>query len=169
MTKAPSMPIDEHTLLEIRGSIYRYAKRRVGSDADDIAQETLAAVIRRAKQGPFNTRPIEYAYKTASNKIADVFRRKHPSFDPALHAITTVTGVATREARVDAIARAQEAVSAEEWDAFELHYSEGLSNKQVAAIFEVSEATIKRRIKRARDRMGAELADHVAREMYAPD
>jgi RNA polymerase sigma-70 factor (ECF subfamily) len=157
VTKARGGDVDAYEVLvrRHRDRIYRVALRMLGNphDAEDVAQDVViqlwTALTGFAGASSFTT----WLYRIVVNRCLNLLRRRRharPVLDtdppPAAGAEDTVVARQRARATMEAIA----ALPADQRAVIVLHHLEGLSYREVAAIVDVSEATVRGRLQRAR-------------------
>ena len=155
----------EKVLAEQYPSLIRYVRSKIPEqDAHDLVQDTLAVLA--AKRDQIQDYKA-FAFKVASNKIKQYYERRARrggivgvilSHDEVPVA-TLSTRLSIRVARENDLAVAMQKLSRRQYQAFELRYVEGFEIEVVADMLEVSPATIKRDIERARAVLASTLGD----------
>lgn len=136
-----------------RGRVYRTALRILGNraDAEDVAQEVFIQVWVGGFAG--NASFSTWLYRIAVNRSLSFERRRRRTEPVEDHEPVTRSGpedvVITRH-RADATARAIAALPPNLRVVFVLHQSERLSYREVGTILNLSDATVRGRLARAR-------------------
>ena len=136
---------------EYAGRLYAVAYRllRNRADAEDAVQRALMkAFAARASYSP-RWAVSTWLYRILSNVCIDELRRRRPSTDVEMDAISTPSSAGAISARVD-IARALDAVPREARVLLALHYVDGLSHRELAAIRGISVNTVKSQLARGK-------------------
>ena len=145
-------------------SISRFFRSKIGDDgADLISQTFLACVEARDRIEGDNVKA--YLFAVARRRLADHFRQRARA--PTLDFAAVVAG-RSRHRPGDARrpTPAQRAVARrrshgfplDDQIALELAYFEGLSTREIAAVLEIPENTVRSRLSRARDKLREVLA-----------
>jgi RNA polymerase sigma-70 factor, ECF subfamily len=161
-------PLSEQDLVEIYrrtvGPLYVYVSRRVGGDAslaEDLVQDTWMRAIRDWPANGVPAEPLAWLIRVARNTLISHFRRVRPQLvEPALlDQIEREPAVATDDpdaARAINWGLAQlRRAHAELLEAF---YFAGKSVRDIAHERSVSERAIEGRLRRAREKLKAQLA-----------
>ncbi len=190
---APPPPIDPRLepsgLVELYGKrIYQVGYRLTGNaaDAEDVVQETLVKVMRRADSFRGEGDPMGWIYRIALNEAREILRRKrrrpavsleslpidfdqgnHPQGAHAVPA-SPDSGVVAEE--VNAAIRASIAELPDGYrEAVVLHDLEGMSYQEAAALMELGLGAFKTRLHRARLQLRQKLDAHWQSEATNPD
>ncbi len=145
-------------------SVSRFVRSKIGDDgADLIAQTFLACVEGRDRIAGDNVKA--YLFAVARRRLADHFRRRArtPQLDLARSSLIDLgSGPVTQLGRArqhkllsDGLAR----IPLDDQIALELAYFEGLSTRELAAVLEIPENTVRSRLSRARDKLRAVIAE----------
>ena len=153
-------------------SISRFFRAKVGDDgADLISQTFLACVERKDEIAGDNIKA--YLFGVARRRLADHLRKRArgPVHDFAVSSLVDFgTGPATAAARRqrsellrDGLAR----IPLDDQIALELSYFEQMSTREIAAVLEIEENTVRSRLARAREKLRAALAELASPEEAA--
>jgi RNA polymerase sigma-70 factor (ECF subfamily) len=144
-------------------SVSRFFRAKVGDDGADLISQTFLACV-EAKDRIAGDDLRAYLFAVARRRLADHFRRRAraPLVDFSVTTLVDLgTGLQTelgrrqqRELLRDALAR----IPLDDQIALELAYFEGLSTREIAAVLEVPENTVRSRLSRARDKLRAALS-----------
>lgn len=151
----------ERAWREDRATVLACVARRVGDLqlAEDAVQEAFAAATRRWPVDGTPDRPGAWLMTTAWRKSLDVLRRERPVQLSAIEAASRVpqppAGAAADDVLVLVLTCCHPALSVEARVALTLRHVAGLSSRQIAAAFLVSEATMDKRLVRARAKIKA--------------
>ena len=144
-------------------SIARFFRAKVGDDgADLISQTFLACVEARDRIEGDNVKA--YLFAVARRRLADHFRTRarSPLVDLALSSLADLApGPATELTRRQRGALLRDGLTRIPLDdqiALELSYFEEMSTREIAAVLEIDENTVRSRLSRARDRLRVALA-----------
>ena len=150
-------------------SISRFFRAKVGDDGADLISQTFLACV-ESKDAIEGDNIKAYLFGVARRRLADQLRKRMraPAIDFAISSLVDLgTGPATALARRqrsellrDGLAR----IPLDDQIALELAYFEAMSTREIAAVLEVAENTVRSRLSRARDKLRAALA-----ELAAPD
>jgi len=145
-------------------SISRFFRAKVGDDgADLISQTFLACVEGRDRIAGDNVKA--YLFAVARRRLADHFRKRAraPVVDLARSSLVDLgTGPATelgRRQRGELLRDALARIPLDDQIALELAYFEGMSTRDLAAVLEIPENTVRSRLSRARDKLRAKLCE----------
>lgn len=144
-------------------SIARFFRSKIGDDgADLISQTFLACVEGRDRIEGDNVKA--YLFAVARRRLAEHFRSRarSPSLDFSMSSVVDLgTGPSTYVARRqrsellrDGLAR----IPLDDQIALELAYFEGLPTREIAAVLDIEENTVRSRLSRAREKLRAVLA-----------
>lgn len=143
-------------------AISRFFRAKVGDDgADLISQTFLACVEGKDRIAGDNVRA--YLFAVARRRLADHFRTRarSPSMDLANSSLADLApGAATeldRHQRAELLKVALTRIPLDDQIAIELSYFEGLSTRELAAVLDIPENTVRSRLSRARDKLRAAL------------
>lgn len=145
-------------------SLSHFFRSKVGDDGADLISQTFLACVegRDRIQGP-SAKP--YLFAIARKKIADHYRhaRRSPVLDLSTCSLVDLcTGPQTELGRRQEGAllhRALERIPLDDQIALELFYFEELSTRDVAAVLEIGENTVRSRLARAREKLRGALAE----------
>jgi RNA polymerase sigma-70 factor (ECF subfamily) len=136
----------------------------MGDDGADLISQTFLACV-EAKDRIEGDNIKAYLFAVARRRLADHFRRRAraPAVDFAMSSLADLgTGLLTevdrrqqKELLRDALAR----IPLDDQIALELTYFEGMSTREVAAVLEIPENTVRSRLSRARDKLRAAMAE----------
>ena len=139
--------------------VHRFFDVKVPSVADDLTQQTFLACLELAdrleRPGSFRA----YLFGIARNHLLRYLRRAGRDdarllpYQTAAGDRTTPSGVVARSEQHWTILRAMEKLPTDLRIALELHYWEGMSTPDIAAVLRVPSSTITTRLSRARARL----------------
>lgn len=142
-------------------AISRFFRAKVGEEGADLISQTFLACV-EGKDTIENVRA--YLFAVARRRLADHFRTRlrGPTFDPAMSSLADLApGPATeldRHQRAELLKVALTRIPLDDQIALELSYFEGLSTRELAAVLDIPENTVRSRLSRARDKLRAALA-----------
>jgi RNA polymerase sigma-70 factor (ECF subfamily) len=140
-------------------AVFRTALRVTGSaaDAEDVLQTVFLRVLSQREEGDPATKPAAYFRRAAVNAAVDLLRRR------AVHAETVYDDGAPHAAvepgllLKERLRRAIATLDTEDATLFLLRYVEGLSNQELADLFQLEKNNVAVRLHRIRLRLQAEL------------
>jgi RNA polymerase sigma-70 factor, ECF subfamily len=140
-------------------SVFRAALRVTGNraDAEDVLQTVFLRVLSGSEEGGAAQRPAAYFRRAAVNAAVDVLRRR------TVHAETAYDDEAPRAAMEpplllkERLRRAIATLDGEDATLFLLRHVEGLSNEELAGLFQLEKNNIAVRLHRIRLRLQTEL------------
>jgi len=131
-------------------------------DCYELVQETLLVFVKKSREKELDN-PRAYLWGIARMKTLQYITSKRAAnahFDSTIHSVLgSQTTLSARFNRRDKLITALRDLPTECQMAFELHYGEGLTIDEVSAAMELSPATVKRRIKAARELLQTSLAN----------
>jgi RNA polymerase sigma-70 factor (ECF subfamily) len=143
---------------EYGARLYAVAFRLLGNraDAEDAVQRALLkSFVARGSYSP-QWAVSTWLYRILSNVCIDELRRRRPSTDVSDAGVSTPSAAAAIGARID-VGRALEAVPREARVLLALHYVDGLSHRELAAIRGISVNTVKSQLARGKAILRATL------------
>ena len=154
----------ERTIADLAPRVLRYANARLGDPAlaEDVAQESLAALVRACRNGggPDSAEAFVFAIARRRAGRATWRRRMWAPLDLAFGARTDAPSPETRVILRDEAARVRSAIAAlpsRDREAILLVAIGGLSMADAAATLGLSISAVKMRVSRARARLAARL------------
>jgi RNA polymerase sigma-70 factor (ECF subfamily) len=140
-------------------AVFRAALRVTGrpADAEDVLQTVFLRVLSGSEPADAAARPAAYFRRAAVNAAVDLLRRR------AVHAETTYDDHAPHAAVEPALLlkeqlrRAIAALDPDDASLFVLRYIEGLSNQELADVFQIEKNNVAVRLHRIRLRLQAEM------------
>jgi RNA polymerase sigma-70 factor (ECF subfamily) len=140
-------------------AVFRAALRVTGNptDAEDVLQTVFLRVLARGADVGTVALPAAYFRRAAVNAAVDVLRRRElhaesPLDDQAPHATVQPSLLLKERLR-----RAVAVLDSEDASLFLLRYVEGLSNEELAGMFEMEKNNVAVRLHRIRRRLQAEM------------
>jgi RNA polymerase sigma factor (sigma-70 family) len=145
-------------------SIARFFRTKIGDDGADLISQTFLACI-EGKDRIEGDNLKAYLFAIARRRLADHFRRqaRGPTIDFALSSLADLgTGPATaldRQHRHELLRDGLARIPLDDQIALELAYFENLSSRELAAILEIPENTVRSRLSRARAKLREVLSE----------
>jgi RNA polymerase sigma-70 factor (ECF subfamily) len=141
-------------------AVFRAALRVTGNpaDAEDVLQTVFLRVLSQGEGNEASARPVAYFRRAAVNAAVDLLRRRtvhaETAFDDkAPHAASEPPALLKEQLR-----RAIATLDHEDATLFLLRYVEGLSNEELAVMFQLEKNNVAVRLHRIRMRLQVELA-----------
>ena len=154
----------EGTIAELAPRVLRYASARLGdaSQAEDVAQESLAALVRACRNGGAPESPEAFVFAVARRRAGRVAwrRRLWAPLELAFSARSDAPSPETRAIAQNEMARVRSALAElppRDREAILLVAVGGLSMADAAAALGLSLSAVKMRVLRARARLAAVL------------
>tara|TARA_R110002072_G_scaffold79652_13_gene183587 strand:+ start:918 stop:1496 length:579 start_codon:yes stop_codon:yes gene_type:complete len=155
----------DHFAPRVRGFLIR--RGLPGAQADDLAQDTLLAIWRRAESYDVGKSAVStWVYTIARNLHIDQYRKlaradRVDLTDPSLRPgeIATADELYERGQDVSAVTAALEVLPEDQRRVLELAFLEGLSHRDIAVRLALPLGTVKSRIRLAMDKMKLSLGD----------
>jgi RNA polymerase sigma-70 factor (ECF subfamily) len=140
-------------------AVFRAALRVTGNpaDAEDVLQTVFLRVLSRTDDDEAARRPAAYFRRAAVNAAVDVLRRR------TVHAETVYDDQAPRDGveppllLKERLRRAIATIDSDDATLFLLRHVEGLSNEELAGIFQLEKNNVAVRLHRIRRRLQAEM------------
>jgi len=147
--------------------IVNYARRYTGDrdDADDVAQETFVRVWLKAHSWqPGGSSPMAWVYRISYHLCIDLIRKRRPqvsldNVDPPAAALDTPENRLISNAQTDTVMNMLGKLPQRQHAALTLCAYQGLSNKQAAAVMEISVEALESLLSRARRTLRTQLQD----------
>jgi RNA polymerase sigma factor (sigma-70 family) len=140
-------------------AVFRAALRVTGrpADAEDVLQTVFLRVLSGSEQEDAAQRPAAYFRRAAVNAAVDLLRRRtvrgETTYDDAAPHAAVESGLLLKEQLRRAIAT----LDSEDATLFLLRYVEGLSNQELADMFQLEKNNVAVRLHRIRARLQAEM------------
>ena len=154
----------EGTIAELAPRVLRYANARLGdaSQAEDVAQESLAALVRACRNGGAPESPEAFVFAIARRRAGRAVwrRRLWAPLELAFGVRSETPSPEARAIALDESARVRAALarlSSRDREAILLVAVGGLSMADAAAALGLSTSAVKMRVSRARARLAARL------------
>ena len=139
-------------------AVFRSALRVTGSsaDAEDVLQTVFLRVLSRSEQDQAAGRPAAYFRRAAVNAAVDLLRRRavhaETAYDDRAHAAVEPALLLKEQLR-----RAVATLDRDDATLFLLRYVEGLSNQELAELFQLEKNNVAVRLHRIRLRLKTEM------------
>ncbi len=131
------------------------------SDVDDVVQKIIVALHEGREKFRADAKLKTYALKITRNKIADYFRQRQPTCDVLRSSVRELgAGPSTlilEQEKQRMLLEALRSVSVDDQLILELYYWEKMTGPQLAQVFECPEPAIRSHLRRAKQRLRAEL------------
>lgn len=143
-------------------AVLHYFTRRVQptEDAADLLQQTLVVAWRKFDQLPDDPDSVRgWLLGVARGELTNHYRSQHrrsAATQRLREHLATIEGEAPPAN--EQVRRALAELSVDDQELLGLTYWEGLSSRQIGLVLGVAEATIRKRVERARSRLAAKLA-----------
>ena len=139
------------------------------ASSEDIAQDTYIEAWKRLPSMQMDSSVLPWLREVARNKSIDVLRRRaHAAAPAALDRMSEVPCAADQppeslaaEQQAQIALRALESLSQDAREAVLLYYREGERTQRVAALLGVSDAVVRKRLQRARDKLRIDVERQV--------
>ena len=139
--------------------VFRAALRITGrpADAEDVLQTVFLRVIARGGDVEDVAQPAAYFRRAAVNAAVDVLRRRELHAESAYDDLAPHAAVQTPFLLKERLRRAIAAVDRDDASLFLLRHVEGLSNEELAEMFQIEKNNVAVRLHRIRQRLQAEM------------
>jgi RNA polymerase sigma factor (sigma-70 family) len=146
-------------------AVLRFFRNKVGSVAEDLAQRTFLAMVESRERFRGDASFRGYLFGVARNQLLMHLRgecRDRERFDAATWSVVDAGArpdrIATQQQEQALLLAALQRIPIDAQIAFELHYWEGLTIEEIAAVQGDPPGTIKARLSRGRTQMKEHLA-----------
>jgi RNA polymerase sigma-70 factor, ECF subfamily len=156
----PSMPAGFAGLYERHyETVFRAALRVTGSpaDAEDVLQTVFLRLLSRSEQDEAGERPTAYFRRAAVNAAVDLLRRRTVHAETAYDDRAPHAAVEPALLLKEQLRRAIATLDTDDATLFLLRHVEGLSNQELADLFELEKNNVAVRLHRIRLRLQAEM------------
>ena len=143
--------------------VSRFFRSKIGDDGADLISQTFLACV-EGKDRIEGDNVKAYVFAVARRRLSDHFRRRArtPDVDFALSSLADLgPGPATeldRAQRKELLRAALARIPLDDQIALELSYFEAMSTREIAAVLEIPENTVRSRLSRAREKLRVALA-----------
>jgi RNA polymerase sigma-70 factor (ECF subfamily) len=140
-------------------AVFRTALRVTGnpSDAEDVLQTVFLRLLSRGEADDAAGRPSAYFRSAAVNAAVDVLRRRAVKAETAYDEQAPHASVQPSLLLKEQLRRAIATLEREDAALFLLRYVEGLSNQELADVFQLEKNNVAVRLHRIRTRLQAEM------------
>jgi RNA polymerase sigma-70 factor (ECF subfamily) len=140
-------------------AVFRAALRVTGSpaDAEDVLQTVFLRVLSQSDEARVAERPAAYFRRAAVNAAVDLLRRRAVHAESAYDDQAAHAAVEPALLLKEQLRRAIATLESDDATLFLLRYVEGLSNQELADLFELEKNNIAVRLHRIRLRLQAEM------------
>jgi RNA polymerase sigma factor (sigma-70 family) len=140
----------------------RFFRNKVGVDAPDLVQRTMLACIESRDRFRGTASFRTYLFTIARNELCAYFRRSHREVDLGESSIadlgTSPSAALGRREEQRLLLEALRRVSVDAQITLELYYWEKLDTREIAEVLDIPAATVRSRLRLARDAVEAQLA-----------
>ena len=146
-------------------SVYRFFRRRVPDDADDLSQRTFAKCVKHreavCKASSFRAYLFSIARRELHQHVQRIDRSPEWDLDASISSMVdpgdspTTLAVAHQEQKV--LLQSLRRIPIDHQILLELHYWEHLSTLELSEALEIPQGTVKTRLRRARSLLEAEI------------
>ena len=140
-------------------AVFRAALRVTGnaSDAEDVLQTVFLRVLSRSEDTEAAQRPVAYFRRAAVNAAVDLLRRRTVHAETVYDERAPHTAVEPPVLLKERLRRAIATLDNEDATLFLLRHVEGLSNEELADVFEIEKNNVAVRLHRIRLRLQTEM------------
>jgi RNA polymerase sigma-70 factor, ECF subfamily len=140
-------------------AVFRAALRVTGNpaDAEDVLQTVFLRVLARGEDVEELATPAAYFRRAAVNAAVDVLRRRELRADSVYDDSAPHAAVQSPLLLKERLRRAIAALDSEDASLFLLRHVEGLSNEELAGLFQLEKNNVAVRLHRIRQRLQTEL------------
>jgi RNA polymerase sigma-70 factor, ECF subfamily len=150
-------PRFDDLVARFQAMVYRTAWRMLGdaAEAEDVSQEVFLKLHARLGEFEAAENLSGWLYRVTVNQSLDRIRRRRPveDADVLISAEASPESAAIRRQQLDRLARLLQRLSPQERAAIVLRDLEGVHSREVAAILNVSEETVRSAIFRAKEKL----------------
>jgi RNA polymerase sigma-70 factor (ECF subfamily) len=140
-------------------AVFRAALRVIGNpaDAEDVLQTVFLRVLARGGNAEAAPRPSAYFRRAAVNAAVDLLRRRAVHAESVYDDLAPHAAVQPPSLLKERLRRAIATLESEDATLFLLRHVEGLSNEELAGMFQLEKNNVAVRLHRIRHRLQAEM------------
>jgi RNA polymerase sigma factor (sigma-70 family) len=145
-------------------ALYRFLRGKAEGAVEDLMQEAFLACVQQRDDVRDGASFRAYLFKIARHALYAHWRQRQQRAgdvdvgEISLAALSTSpSGIVARRAEHKLLLHALRAIPLELQVALELHYWEGLSGPELAAVLEIPEGTVRSRLRRAREALEEQM------------
>ena len=140
-------------------AVFRTALRVTGrpADAEDVLQTVFVRLLSGSAHDDAARRPAAYFRRAAVNAAVDLLRRRAAHGETVYDDLAGADAVESPPLLKEQLRRAIATLESEDATLFLLRYVEGLSNEELASLFEIEKNNVAVRLHRIRIRLQKEL------------
>lgn len=159
MTSAPVLALVAGLYERHYEAVFQAALRVTGrpADAEDVLQTVFLRVLSGSEQEDAVRRPAAYFRRAAVNAAVDLLRRRTTRAETAYDDTAPHAAVESGLLLKEQLRRAIAMLDSDDATLFVLRYVEGLSNQELADLFQLEKNNVAVRLHRIRQRLQAEI------------
>jgi RNA polymerase sigma-70 factor (ECF subfamily) len=140
-------------------AVFRAAARVTGNpaDAEDVLQTVFLRILSHADHEEAARRPAAYFRRAAVNAAVDLLRRRATHGETVYDDLAGADAVETPPLLKEQLRRAIATLDSDDAALFLLRYVEGLSNEELASLFQLEKNNVAVRLHRIRIRLQKEM------------
>lgn len=146
--------------------LFRFLRGKVETAVEDLLQQTFLTCVRRKDALRDGAKFRSYLFTVARHELYEHWRqRKKREADVDVGEVslkdlgTSPSGIVARQAEHRLLLRALQTIPLDLQIAIELHYWEGMSGPELAAVLEIPEGTVRSRLRRAQEALEAAMTE----------
>lgn len=137
-------------------AVLRFFRAKVPESAEDLTQEVFMRFLRAAA---IETAPRAFLFGIARNVMRETFKRRRPDFDDSITAVADVDAASSTHLHARrSLLTALQVLPFDLQVTIELHYWEGFTSEELAAVLGISASSARTRLTVARERLRASLS-----------
>ena len=159
MTSAPALAGFAGLYERHYEAVFRTALRVTGrpADAEDVLQTVFVRLLSGSEHEEAARRPAAYFRRAAVNAAVDLLRRRAVRAETAYDDTAPHAAIESRVLLKEQLRRAIATLDSEDATLFVLRFVEGLSNQELAELFQLEKNNVAVRLHRIRMRLQAEM------------
>jgi RNA polymerase sigma-70 factor, ECF subfamily len=159
MTSSPVLPGFAELYERHYEAVFRSALRVTGNpaDAEDVLQTVFLRVLARREDDDSADRPTAYFRRAAVNAAVDLLRRRMVHAETLYDDAAPHAAVESRPLLKEVLRRAIATLDSDDATLFLLRHVEGLSNEELAGVFQLEKNNVAVRLHRIRLRLQTEM------------